>query len=78
MSSCNAMPVILEINPIKTAGCVIKESCNGRYVDLIVSLVFTVGCAIKGSCNAILDFFQYPGFSFLHSWTRITFSGLRK
>jgi len=78
MLSCNAKSVKWAINPIKTAGCVIKESCNALCADLTVSSIFTGGWQIKRSCNAFLVFFQYPGLSFLHCWTRTTLSGPRK
>src|SRR6266403_1530658 len=32
MSSCNALPVIMEISPTTTAGCIEKRSCNASEV----------------------------------------------
>jgi len=78
MLSCNAKSVKWAINPIKTAGCVIKESCNALFAFLEVSSMFTGICVVKESCNALLVFFQYPGLALRHCWTRITFSGPRK
>lgn len=70
MSSCNATPVKLAIKPIKTVGCMIKESCNAHFAILTLSSLFSIFCAIKESCNgsAALAFdLQYPGLFFRHS-----------
>ena len=38
MSSCNADPIKLEINPIITVGCTFKKSCNALFVKSLLSL----------------------------------------
>ncbi len=52
MSSCNGVPTIWAIKPIRTAGCAVKTSCNGERAALSVLPVESVGCAIETSCNA--------------------------
>src|SRR6516162_2236828 len=52
MSSCNGVPTIWAINPIKTAGCANKRSCNAGPAKLIVLFVKSMGCANERSCNA--------------------------
>ena len=42
MSSCNALPVKLAINPSKTGGCAIKRSCNASLANWALSLLFSV------------------------------------
>ena len=37
MSSCNALPVIMEISPTTIAGCIEKRSCNASEVTLGLS-----------------------------------------
>ena len=52
MSSCNGVPTIWAINPIKTAGCANRRSCNAGLAKLIVLFVKSMGCANERSCNA--------------------------
>jgi hypothetical protein len=37
MSSCNALPVIIEISPTMTAGCISKTSCNASAASVFVT-----------------------------------------
>src|SRR6202030_1879239 len=64
MSSCNGVPTIWAIKPIRTAGCAVKTSCNGDHAALAVSMGGPMGCAIETSCNAgpaRRPLRQYPG-----------------
>ena len=78
MSSCNGVPTIWAIKPIRTAGCSVKTSCNGDRAALAVSTAEPMGCAIETSCNAVptrRPLRQYPGWRDRHAWTRATFTG---
>src|SRR5271165_7157883 len=50
MSSCNALPVIMEISPTTTAGCIEKRSCNasGNGIVSAVSQNQPLKVEIKG------------------------------
>ena len=52
-SSCNGVPTIWAINPIKTADCAIKRSCNGGLTGLAVWIAEPIGCSAERSCNAV-------------------------
>ena len=82
MSSCNGVPTIWAIKPIRTAGCAIKTSCNGDPAAVAVPTSrLPTGCAIERSCNAVPTrraLRQYPGWRDRHAWTRATFTGPRK
>jgi hypothetical protein len=81
MSSCNGVPTIWAIKPIKTAGCSVKTSCNGEPAGGAAPITESTGCAIERSCNAAPTrraLRQYPGWRDRHAWTRATFTGPRK
>jgi hypothetical protein len=81
MSSCNGVPTIWAINPIKTAGCATKTSCNGEPAAVAVPIEESTGCAVERSCNAVPTrraLRQYPGWRDRHACTRATFTGPRK
>ena len=81
MSSCNGVPTIWAIKPIRTAGCAIKTSCNGEPAGAAVPPANSTGCAVETSCNAVPTpraLRQYPGWRDRHAWTRATFTGPRK
>jgi hypothetical protein len=81
MSSCNGVPTIWAIKPIRTAGCAIRISCNGEPAALAVPLKESMGCTTETSCNAVptrRSLRQYPGWRDRHAWTRATFTGPRK
>ena len=52
ISSCNGVPTICAIKPIKTAGCAVKIFCNGGHAAWPVLIAESMGCAIERSCNA--------------------------
>src|SRR5262249_305539 len=82
MSSCNELPVKIEISPTTTAGCINKTSCNAIDVFSELTPSFAATCSwqtsCNGTCSAVFFLRQYPGWPLRHSLTRRLFSVPRK
>src|SRR5215831_9853273 len=52
ISSCNGVPAIWAIKPIRTAGCANMTSCSAGRAKSIVLFVESTSCANERSCNA--------------------------
>jgi hypothetical protein len=51
MSSCNAQPLIVEISPTSTAGCMTQSSCNASGGAGVAVSLSGACCAQQLSCN---------------------------
>src|SRR5215469_8117675 len=52
ISSCNGVPAIWAIKPIRTAGCATMISCNAGPAKSALRFAESIGCVNERSCNA--------------------------